>query len=305
VSLNGLPDRKKKSEHLQSSPSWSASNEGSGTMSQQGQWQVAGSAAEVYEKELVPAIFAPWAPLVIDLAHPQQGDRVLDVACGTGIIARTVADWVGPTGAVVCVDLNPAMLKVARTLWSRCSHSGAQVEWQEASANKLPFPNASFNVVCCQLGLQFFADRPAALREMRRVLAPGGRLAVMVWRGIDESPGFAMLAEALERHVGGAAAAIMRAPFGLSNADELDELVRNAGFQDVAIQRRNGTIRFPSVERLVLSYVAGSPLAGPVSQANDAAREALISDVMNALSKYTSSTELAFPIAAHLLSARV
>ena len=274
-------------------------------MSRQAQWQVTGSAAEVYEKELVPAIFRPWAELVIDLADPQKGDRVLDVACGTGIIARMVADRVGPTGAVVGVDLNPGMLKVARTVWSSGSRSGAQVEWQEASADKLPFPDASFDVAYCQLGLQFFADRPTALREMHRVLDAGGRLAVMVWRGLDESPGFAVLADALERHVGEAAAAIMRAPFGLSNADQLDELVRNAGFRNIAIQRRVGTVRFASPERLVLSYVAGSPLAGPVSQANDAAREALITDVMHALGKYTSSTELALPIAAHLLSARV
>jgi SAM-dependent methyltransferase len=274
-------------------------------MSRQAQWQVTGSAAEVYEKELVPAIFRPWAELVIDLADPQKGDRVLDVACGTGIIARMVADRVGPTGAVVGVDLNPGMLKVARTVWSSGSRSGAQVEWQEASADKLPFPNASFDVAYCQLGLQFFADRPAALREMRRVLGSAGRLAVMVWGDLDESPGFAVLADALERHVGEAAAAIMRAPFGLSNADQLEALVRNAGFQDVAIQQRVGTVRFPSPEKLVLSYVAGSPLAGPVSQANDAAREALITDVVHALGKYTSSTELAFPIAAHLLSSGV
>jgi len=155
------------------------------------------------------------------------------------------------------------------------------------------------------LGLQFFADRPAALREMRRVLGTEGRLALMVWRGIDESPGFAVLADALQRHVGQAAAAIMRAPFGLSNVDELEALVRAAGFQNFAIQERSGTVRFPSVERFVLSYVAGSPSAGPVSQADDAARAALITDVRNALGKFTSNDELAFPIAAHLLSARV
>jgi hypothetical protein len=159
--------------------------------------------------------------------------------------------------------------------------------------------------VYCQLGLQFFADRSAALREMRRVLGAEGRLALMVWRGMNESPGFAVLAETLERHVSQAAATIMRAPFGLSNADELEALVRAAGFQNVAIQQRSETVRFPSVEKFVLSYVAGSPLAGPVSQANDAAREALITDVRNALGKYTSNTEVAFPIAAHLLSARV
>jgi len=274
-------------------------------MNQQGQWQVAGSAPEVYERELVPAMFGAWAPILVELAHPRAGDRVLDVACGTGIVARIAAAHVGPSGTVVGVDLNPGMLSVARSVALTDSQSAAPLKWQEASADKLPFPSASFDVVYCQLGLQFFADRPAAVREMRRALGAGGRLALMVWRSIHESPGFAVLAEALERHVGQAAAAVMRAPFGLSNADELAALVRDAGFQDVAIQQRVGTVRFPSVEKFVLSYVAGSPLAGPVSQANDSSRGALIRDVQNTLGKYTSNTELAFPIAAHLLSARV
>jgi hypothetical protein len=128
-------------------------------------------------------------------------------------------------------------------------------------------------------------------------------LALMVWRGIHESPGFAVLAEGLQRHIG-QAAAIMRAPFGLSDADELGAIVRAAGFQNVVIHQRSGTVRFPSVERFVLSYVAGSPLAGPVAQAGDAAREALMTDGRNAL--VDSPTMLiGFPIAAHLLSAKV
>jgi ubiquinone/menaquinone biosynthesis C-methylase UbiE len=274
-------------------------------MSQQGQWQVAGSAPEVYERELVPAVFRVWAPILVELAQLRPSERVLDVACGTGVVARIAATRVGPSGTVVGIDLNPGMLSVARSVESPESRSGGQLQWQEASANKLPFPDGSFNVVYCQLGLQFFADRPSALREMRRVLGTEGRLALMVWRGVHESPGFAVLADALQRHVGQAAAAIMRAPFGLSNADELEALVRAAGFQNVAIRQRSGTVRFPSVERFVLSYVAGSPLAGPVSQADDAARAALITDVRNALGNFTSNDELAFPIAAHLLSARV
>jgi ubiquinone/menaquinone biosynthesis C-methylase UbiE len=274
-------------------------------MNQQGQWQVAGTAPEVYERELVPAVFGVWAPILVELAHPRLGERVVDVACGTGIVARIAAGRVGPTGAVVGVDLNPGMLGVARSTVSTDSWSGAPLQWQEASADKLPFPDKSFDIAYCQLGLQFFADRAAALREMHRVLFFEGRLVLMVWRGIRESPGFDALAKSLEQHVGPAAAAIMRAPFGLSNADELAALVRAAGFLDVAIQQRIGAVRFPSVERFVLSYVAGSPLAGPVSQANDAARGALITDVRNALEKYMSNTELAFPIAAHLLSAKV
>ena len=130
-------------------------------MDNQGQWQVTGNTAEVYEKELVPAIVALWAPLVIDLGHPQKGDRILDVACGTGIVARMVAGRVGPIGGVVGIDLNPGMLKVASAV-STGTHSGPPIEWQQASADNLPFPSASFNVAFCQLGLQFFADRPAS-----------------------------------------------------------------------------------------------------------------------------------------------
>lgn len=197
------------------------------------------------------------------------------------------------------------MLSIARSVASTDSPSNARVQWQEASADKLPLPDRSFDIVYCQLGLQFFADRAAALREMRRVLDAEGRLALMVWRGIGESPGFAALADSLERHVGQAAATIMRAPFGLSNAEELATLARVAGFQDIAVQQRAGTVRFASVERFVLGYAAGSPLAGHVSKANDPAREALITDVRKSLEHCMTNARLTFPIAAHLLSARV
>jgi ubiquinone/menaquinone biosynthesis C-methylase UbiE len=273
-------------------------------MSQQGQWQVAGSAPEVYERELVPAVFAPWAPMLVALAHPGRGERVIDIACGTGIVARIAAGQVGPDGVVTGVDLNPGMLNVARSL-KTTGEPAAPIQWQEASADKLPFPDGSFDVAYCQLGLQFFADRPAALREMRRVLVPEGRLALMVWRSIGESPGFAALAEILEQNIGPAAATIMRAPFGLSDANELSQLVEVAGFRDVTVHQRVGAVHFPSIERFVLSYVAGSPLAGQVSQASDAAREKLITDTKQVLGKYIDNRGLSFPIAAHLLAARV
>src|SRR3954452_8045564 len=261
-------------------------------MSQQGQWQVAGSAPEVYERELVPAVFGPWAPILIDLAQPTLGERVVDIACGTGVVARLAAQKVGPTGTVTGVDLNPGMLNVARSLGT--ADGAASIQWQEASADKLPSPESSFDIAYCQLGLQFFAARPAALREMRRILSSNGRLALMVWCGINESPGFEAFAQILERNVSLAAATIMRAPFGLADPNELSRLVAAAEFREITVQRRVGAVEFPSVERFVMSYVAGSPLAAHLSQAGDVARERLTADTKLALERYAGDGGLSF-----------
>jgi SAM-dependent methyltransferase len=265
------------------------------------QWQVAGgSAAQVYERQLVPAIFGPWAPRVLDLAAPAAGERVLDVACGTGVVARLAAERVGADGRVVGLDLNPGMLTVARSLPA----PGAPIGWVQATAGRLPFPDGSFEVVCCQLGLQFFPDRAAALAEMARVVVVGGRLAAMVWRSIDHSPGFAVLAEALERHVGPAAGALMRAPFGLGEEGALRGLVAGAGFGEVKLDRQAGVVRFGSARELVVAYGAGSPLAEPVGAAGPAARAGLVAEVQAGLEEWQGPAELVFPIEALLVSGR-
>jgi ubiquinone/menaquinone biosynthesis C-methylase UbiE len=259
-------------------------------------WQVAGNVAETYERELVPTVFGPWAPRVLDLAGLQPGLRVLDVACGTGVVARVAAEAVGVDGRVTALDLNPGMLAVAADL---PEPGGAAIEWVEASAQALPFAEGSFDVVCCQLGLQFFPDREGALREMARVLVAGGRVVVMVWRTIDRSPGFAVLAEALGRTVGPDAEALMRAPFALGDADELAGLLRAAGFLDVAIRAETGEVRFATVETFVESYVSGSPLAAIVSAAPAEARTELVREVERAL----GPGPVRFPMEAHLASA--
>jgi SAM-dependent methyltransferase len=273
-------------------------------MSSQGQWQVAGNAAEIYERALVPAVFAPWAPLVVALANPQPGERVLDIACGTGVVARLAAERVGRTGGVVGLDLNPGMLAVAASVAANAPASSASITWREASATKIPLLDASFDVAYCQLGLQFFPDRPAALREMHRVLVPDGRVGIMVWRGIEHSPGFQMLAAALERHVSAEAGGIMRAPFSLGEAEELRMLIAGAGFREITIQPAAGTVRFASAARLAQDYAAGSPLASHVAKVPDEARAALVSQVGEALQSYVIGGVLAFPIGAHLASAK-
>ena len=264
-------------------------------------WQVAGTAAETYQRELVPAIFESWASRVVEFAALRPGTRVLDVACGTGVVARLAAEAVGAAGCVAALDVNPGMLAVAAALRPP---GGAEIEWVEASAQALPFGEASFDVVCCQLGLQFFPDREGALREMARVLAPGGVVVLMVWRTIDRAPGFAALAAALGRTIGAEAEALMRAPFALGEAGELSGLLRAAGLRDVEIRPEAGDVRFASPAAFVASYVHGSPLAAVVASAPATAYDALVQEVERSLVAFIQDGSLCFPIEAHLARCR-
>jgi SAM-dependent methyltransferase len=235
-------------------------------------WQLAASAAEVYAGHLVPAIFAPWAPVLLDAAGVGPGDAVLDVACGTGVVAAAAAERVGSTGAVIGVDVNPGMLAVAAALTER-------VRWVQADAARLPFPDGGFDRVLCQAGLQFVPDRLGAVREMRRTLRPGGRLALLVWRALHHSPGFAALADALQTVVGAEAAAVMRAPFVFDDDPRpLAALLGSAEFGEVDVQARAGVVRFGSVEAFVRCQRAGSPLAAHVEPRDEADLIARVAD---------------------------
>jgi ubiquinone/menaquinone biosynthesis C-methylase UbiE len=266
---------------------------------QPGWQQVGGNAAEVYERHLVPAMFAPSAPLIVEAADVRPGERVLDVACGTGVVTRLAAERAGSAGRVVGLDFNVAMLAVARSL---PPGPGAQIEWCATSALAMPLPDEAFDVVLCQQGLQQFPDRRAALGEMRRVLRPAGRLAASVWGRIERSPGMAALVEALERHVGVAAANNRRAPFALGDADELGGLVEAAGFRDVAVRPVVISARFPSPEKLVEYQLAATPLS-TIGGMTDLARAAIIQDVRAALLAYVDDDGLTFPMEVHLVVA--
>jgi ubiquinone/menaquinone biosynthesis C-methylase UbiE len=267
-------------------------------MSQSERWQLGGNAPEVYETELVPAIFAPWALLLVAKAALHEGERVLDVACGTGVVARLAAPQVGTGGHVVGLDLNPGMLARAR---ASSPPEGAAVEWREGDAGALPFSAATFDAVFCQLGLQYFPDRQKAAREMYRVLKPDGRLVVLVWRALAHSPGFQALAAALERYVSPAASAVMRAPFVFGDTtDELRALLVQASFRTVRVSADVRMVRFASPAALVRHQVASSPLAPHVAAVDDTIRDTLIREVTAEMQCYLSDDGLAFPIEGHI-----
>jgi len=257
--------------------------------------------AETYEDYFVPAMFLPWATILLRHAALQAGERVLDVACGTGIVARQAAPLVGADGQVVAVDRNPAMLAVARAL---PAPSGATITWREADAMDLPFEDGAFDVVLCQHGLQFVPDRARAVREMRRVLAPAGRALVIVLQALAQHPVFEALMESVARQLSLPISAVMT-PFALSDADELRSLFTAAGFQKVAIHPESTVVRFPEPERFVPLAVTSSAAAVPAFAQLDAPARAALLETVRAeteptIRRYRDADVVTFPMFAHV-----
>ena len=202
--------------------------------------QVTESAAELYDAFFVPALFQAWAPRVLEAARISSGMSVLDVACGSGVLAISARQAVGQDGRVVGVDLNDGMLEVAR-------RKSASVDWIKADAESLPFGSASFDAVVSQFGLMFFVDRHRALREMWRVLRPGGRLVVAVWDSLDRTPGYRDLTALIGRLLGEEIANLLRAPYALGDADLLGALVEDAVGRRPKVRAVSGAARYPSI----------------------------------------------------------
>lgn len=229
---------------------------------------------ENYERFFVPAIGEPLANDLIRLAALRPGERILDVACGTGIVARLASQQVGSNGTVAGLDVNPGMLEVARST----TPADMSIEWYESSAEDMLLPDEAFNVVLCQLSLQFMTDKLAALQEMRRVLVPGGRLILNV-------PGptakiFAVLAEAMERHISSQAAGFVNHVFSLHDPTEIQQLMSQAGFRDIAVQANNKMLNLPPPKEFLWQYVHSTPLAGVVAKVDEEDLTALEREVV-------------------------
>ena len=237
-------------------------------------WQLDGSAPELYERYLVPAITVKWAADLVERAGVRAEEKVLDVACGTGIVARLASHRTG-RGRVTGLDLNKGMLAVARTV----PGGDGTIEFIEGSALDLPFAAGAFDVVLCQLGLQFFPDQKKALREMRRVLLPGGRLAVSVYSPIEKTPGAHAFVQALDHVFGSEASRIKRGEHSFAAARDLEELLRDAAFEDVKVDTVVQRIAFPSVLDYVRFQLLATPKAALLGDRPESERQALINEV--------------------------
>jgi len=237
--------------------------------------------ARAYEDLFIPALFGEWAPRVLKAAKVQAGDAILDVACGTGILARQAIIRTGVEGKVAGIDPGSGMIAVAGEIEDR-------VDWREGVAEAIPFPDESFDVVVSQFGMMFFTDRSKAIQEMHRVMTPGGRMAVLVWSGLDKNPAYAAEVELLETYAGSAAADALRAPYVLGDEQALVSLFEQSGVSSPKLSFLKGRANFPSIRTMVEADLRGwLPVMG-VNLAEDTISKVL-EEAETALSSYSNS----------------
>ena len=259
--------------------------------------QTTTSPSEIYERYMVPAIFARWSRVLLELVAPQPGERVLDLACGTGIVARTAASMVQPGGEVFGVDLNPSQIAIARLI-------NSSIEWREGDAGSLSFADQELDLVVCQHGFQFFPDRVQVVKEIHRVLKPGCRVGIAVWSTIDKFPGYLALVHALERRVGSSAAALMDDLSVLSDSNEVSRLFADGGFPDADVVTQTNDVVFSSAEEFTRAIAVGSIMRRTPTQFSEETLDLMAADVAAETAPYQGEDGLRFPMEAHLLTAR-
>ena len=254
--------------------------------------QVSTGAAKIYEEFYLPALFEEWPARVIGATQIQAGDRVLDVACGTGVLAISIAAFIGSNDSVVGIDINDGMLSIAKS-------KAPEIEWRNAPAESLPFEEASFNCALSQFGLMYFSNQEMALREMMRVLLPGGQLAIVVWDMLENNPGLAAEEQLWQQTFGEEEAD--DTPYSLGDKKVLLKLFEDSGLSDVEINTCQGSARFLSINDWIYTGAKGWTADDALS---DEQLEFLLVKARQDLTGFTiSDGSVAFPTSAHIVTA--
>lgn len=240
-----------------------------------------GTGAENYQRYFVPAIATPVSVDLMRAADLRAGERVLDVACGTGLIARLASEQVGPTGSVTAVDIAPDMIEVAKSV---PTPAASRIDWHVSDAASLPLPDDSYHAVLCQMGLMFMEDRPAALAEMKRVLTPGGRLVVNTPGSIQRV--FELMEQAIVEHISPDLGGFVRAVFSMHDPETVADLLREAGLVDVTSRVSPAALQLPAPVEFLWQYINLTPIGPFVAQAPQAAQSAMERQVVEAWQPY-------------------
>jgi len=253
--------------------------------------------AKAYNNLHVPALFQQWAPLMVEAAELDVGDSVLDVACGTGVLAREAKQYVGDSGSITGLDAAAGMLAVATQL-------EPSIEWKQGLAESLPFKDNAFDAVVCQFGLMFFRDRSLALSEMLRVLKPQCTVTVAVWDSLENSQAYPLAVALLERRAGREAAQALQAPFVLGETNALRALFEKISPDSISITTHIGKARFPSIKAMVEADLRGwLPVMGVFL--NEEVIQSILLEAEDVLAKYvTPNGAVEFDAPAHIITAK-
>ena len=254
---------------------------------------------EIYERVLVQPLFRPFAEAVVERLKPVPGDSLIDVACGTGIVARIARQTLGSSARIVGVDVAAPMLAVARTV-------DASIDWREGNAVALPVREGeSFSLLACHQGLQFFPDKPTAVREMQRALAPDGRMAIACWRSLQDIPAALELNEIAERHVG----PIVDSRHSFGNAADLQALLTDNGFHDCRVETFSHDVRFSDGALFAtLNAMAVIGMTEKGKKLNEAQRGELAGRIAAeshaVIARYRKQGEFVIPLSTNIATAR-
>ena len=250
-----------------------------------------------YEGLFVPALFEAWTKHLIEGAGIQEGSYVLDVACGTGVLARSALARTGASGRVVGVDPAPGMLAAAKEI-------EPGIDWVLCGAEALDVDDESFDCVVSQFGMMFFEDRKKSTDEMFRAMKPGGSLAIAVWRSVEHNPAYGDVISVLEEHVGTTAADALRLPYRLGDASKVTEVLEGSGFAEISVEAKTEFATFPSSRQMVEAELRGwLPLFDIFLNEDEIEKVLIASD--KTLDKYAGpSGDATFPTSAHVFTAR-
>jgi ubiquinone/menaquinone biosynthesis C-methylase UbiE len=221
----------------------------------------------------------PAQDLMLELATLQPGERVLDIACGTGLVTFRAADAVGPAGFVAASDISEDMVAAVAAAAAARGISG---DFRRMDAEAIEHPDADFDAVLCGLGLMYVAEPPNAIREMRRVLKSGGRAAVAVW-GARKNCGWAEIFPIVERRT---ASDVCPMFFQLGTGSTMAGEFRAAGFTDVREARISVPIVFPTADAAIGAAFIGGPVALAHSRFDDATRESAYAEYLESIEPF-------------------
>jgi len=247
------------------------------------------SVPQVYEELLVPRMFAPWAKLLLAEAKLSTGESLLDVACGPGTVAHMASEMAGPNGKVTATDISPPMLNIARAK-SR-SPNAAPIEFVESPANPLKVPDASFDVTVCQQGLQFFPEKVEALKEMARATRPGGRIVVAVWGSLQQCSIWGEIHASLKETLPSSIADMLKAPFSMSDPQQLLALGEEAGLQNIAVKACSLPLMFERGIDQAIRILDATPLAPQISALCPEQQDAMVENLHNRLKRFLNGEQ--------------